>query len=128
MLALYPAELQDTSTSGSALLLDDDILEAMETTSLLVPDRRPQAPLNLMGAGSEEEQRAWSRGANSDTSVRYVWLHNGIYPLVEIPYKVTHSLISNYIFAFVAFIANKTACQLVATWEGAFLVWRAVAH
>ena len=51
-------------------MLDEDILEAMETTSLLVPDRRALPPLNLMGAVSEEEQRAWSRGANSDTSLR----------------------------------------------------------
>ena len=71
MLALYPIGLtQDISTSSSALLLDEDILEAMETTSLLVPDRRALPPLNLMGAVSEEEQRAWSRGANSDTSLR----------------------------------------------------------
>ena len=71
MLALYPIGLvQDTPTSSSALLLDEDILEAMETTSLLVPDRRALPPLNLMGAVSEEEQRAWSRGANSDTSLR----------------------------------------------------------
>ena len=70
MLALYPVGLQDTSTSGSAPLLDEDILEAMETTSLLAADRRAQPPLNLMGAVSEEEQRAWSRGANSDTSIR----------------------------------------------------------
>ena len=71
MLGLYPVGLiQDTPTSNSAALLDEDILEAMETTSLLVPDRRALPPLNLMGAVSEEEQRAWSRGANSDTSLR----------------------------------------------------------
>ena len=72
MLALYPIGLvQDTSTSSNSIaLLDEDILEAMETTSLLVPDRRALPPLNIMGAVSEEEQRAWSRGANSDTSLR----------------------------------------------------------
>ena len=72
MLALYPIGLvqENTSNSSSAVLLDEDILEAMETTSLLVPDRRAFPPLNLMGAVSEEEQRAWSRGANSDTSLR----------------------------------------------------------
>jgi hypothetical protein len=31
---------------------------------------RPQLPLNLMGPMSEDEQRAWQRGANSDTSLR----------------------------------------------------------
>ena len=31
---------------------------------------KPQIPLNLMGPMSEEEQRTWSRGANSDTSLR----------------------------------------------------------
>ena len=31
---------------------------------------RPQPPLNLMGPMSEEEQRAWQKGANSDTSLR----------------------------------------------------------
>lgn len=31
---------------------------------------RPQLPLNLMGPMSEEEQRAWQKGANSDTSLR----------------------------------------------------------
>ena len=71
MLGLYPGGLlQDTPSSNSSTLLDEDILEAMETTSLLVPDRRALAPLNLMGAASEDEQRAWSRGANSDTSLR----------------------------------------------------------
>ena len=76
MLGLYPVGLvqQQDATSNSAAaissLLDEDILEAMETTSLLVPDRRALPPLNLMGAVSEEEQRAWSRGANSDTSLR----------------------------------------------------------
>lgn len=74
MLGLYPVGLvqQDNTTNSSVanLMLDEDILEAMETTSLLVPDRRALPPLNLMGAVSEEEQRAWSRGANSDTSLR----------------------------------------------------------
>lgn len=71
MLGLYPVALvQDTPSSNSSTLLDADILEAMETTSLLVPDRRALPPLNLMGAASEDEQRAWSRGANSDTSLR----------------------------------------------------------
>ena len=71
---MYPVGLvqQDNTTNSSVanLMLDEDILEAMETTSLLVPDRRALPPLNLMGAVSEEEQRAWSRGANSDTSLR----------------------------------------------------------
>jgi hypothetical protein len=31
---------------------------------------RPQTPLNLQGPMSEEEQRAWHRGANSDASLR----------------------------------------------------------
>ena len=74
MLGLYPVGLvqQDNTTNSSVanLMLDEDILEAMETTSLLVTDRRALPPLNLMGAVSEEEQRAWSRGANSDTSLR----------------------------------------------------------
>ena len=74
MLGLYPVGLvqQDNTTNSSVanLMLDEDILEAMETTSLLVPDRRALPPLNLMGAVSEDEQRAWSRGANSDTSLR----------------------------------------------------------
>ena len=75
MLGLYPVGLvqQDNTANSSVaatLMLDEDILEAMETTSLLVPDRRALPPLNLMGAVSEDEQRAWSRGANSDTSLR----------------------------------------------------------
>ena len=70
MLGLYPVGLQQDTLSNSSTLLDEDILEAMETTSLLVQDRRAVLPLNLMGAVSEDEQRAWSRGANSDTSLR----------------------------------------------------------
>lgn len=31
---------------------------------------RPQLPLNLMGPMSEDEQRTWQKGANSDTSLR----------------------------------------------------------
>ena len=31
---------------------------------------RPQMPLNLMGPMSEEEQRVWQKGANSETSLR----------------------------------------------------------
>ena len=70
MLGLYPVGLLQDTLSNSSTLLDEDILEAMETTSLLVQDRRAVLPLNLMGAVSEDEQRAWSRGANSDTSLR----------------------------------------------------------
>ena len=70
MLGLYPAGLVHDTQSSNSTLLDEDILEAMEITSLLVPDRRALPPLNLMGAASEDEQRAWSRGANSDTSLR----------------------------------------------------------
>lgn len=31
---------------------------------------KPLLPMNLMGPMSEEEQRAWQKGANSDTSLR----------------------------------------------------------
>ena len=31
---------------------------------------KPSWPMNLMGPMSEEEQRAWQKGANSDTSLR----------------------------------------------------------
>ena len=31
---------------------------------------RPHLPLNLAGPMSEEEQRVWQKGANSDTSLR----------------------------------------------------------
>lgn len=32
--------------------------------------RKAQLPLNLQGHPSEEEQRAWQRGANSEASIR----------------------------------------------------------
>ena len=42
--------------------------KAIATSGLL--SERPQLPLNLMGPMSEEEQRCWQKGANSDTSLR----------------------------------------------------------
>lgn len=42
--------------------------KAVEMAGLLA--ERPQLPLNLMGPMSEEEQRTWQKGANSDTSLR----------------------------------------------------------
>jgi len=42
--------------------------KAVASSGLL--SERPQLPLNLMGPMSEEEQRCWQKGANSDTSLR----------------------------------------------------------
>ena len=47
-----------------------DLLEALESSSLLAAGDRPVLPLNLMGDLSVEEQRTWQRGANSDQSLR----------------------------------------------------------
>ena len=43
-------------------------ISAMAAAGIYI--ERPQLPLNLMGAMSEEEQRAWQRGANSETSLK----------------------------------------------------------
>ena len=43
--------------------------EKAVASSGLLSDR-PQLPLNLMGPMTEEEQRCWGKGANSDTSLR----------------------------------------------------------
>jgi hypothetical protein len=59
MLALYSAE-HATPLSCQ--------MNVMVSAGILV--ERPQPPLNLMGAMSEEEQKVWQRGANSESSLK----------------------------------------------------------
>ena len=62
MLALFslPSELTCTLPAYQE--------KAVTNAGLLA--ERPQLPLNLMGPMSEDEQRTWQKGANSDTSLR----------------------------------------------------------
>lgn len=59
MLALYSSDHAPPLTCQ---------MSAMASAGIFVD--RPQPPLNLMGAMSEEEQKAWQRGANSDSSLK----------------------------------------------------------
>lgn len=59
MLALYSTEHPQPISCQ---------MNAMASAGILV--ERPQPPLNLMGAMSEEEQKAWQRGANSESSLK----------------------------------------------------------
>jgi hypothetical protein len=59
MLALYSTDHSPPFTCQ---------MNAMNSAGILI--ERPQLPLNLMGAMSEDEQRAWQRGANSESSLK----------------------------------------------------------
>ncbi len=68
LLAFFDAALADEEDGGGGGREPPETLRRRGFENLWI--RRAQTPINLQGQMGEEEQRAWQRGANSDTSMR----------------------------------------------------------